>query len=110
MHKQKQNEEFKLPLPEISGETLFPPREQLLTVAQTCRALTCCRRTLYKWSDEDKILPKVKLGYSVRFRLGDVLDLIEQFRTRAARKATSQISAFEKAMKARLAKEISKAA
>ncbi len=40
-----------------------------------------------------------------------LLDLIEQFRSRAEKKkATSQISLFEKAMKARLAKEISKAA
>jgi hypothetical protein len=110
MHESKQDEEFGLLLSEISGETLFPQLEQLLTVAQTYRASGICRRTLHKWTEEDRILPSVRIGHAKRYRLGDVLDLIEQFRRRATRKATSQISAFDRHMKSRLTKEISKAA
>jgi Helix-turn-helix domain len=110
MHKRRQDEEFGLPLPEIFGETLLPPHQQLLTVAQTCRALQICRRTLHKWTEEDQILPSVKIGHAKRYRLSDVLDLIEQFSRRARRKVSLQISAFDKLMKSRLTKEISKAA
>ena len=107
---EQQEEELRSLLDKISGETVFPECEQLLTVAQTCRAFQICRRTLHKWSDEDRILPSVKIGHAKRYRLADVLSLIEQFRRRSSRKVTSQISVFEKAMKARLTKEISKAA
>ena len=110
MHESNQDEEFGLSFPEIFGETILPPHQQLLTVAQTCRAFQICRRTLHKWTEEDQILPSVKIGHSKRYRLADVLALIEQFRRRARRKVVSQISAFEKAMKSRLTKEISKAA
>jgi hypothetical protein len=110
MHRTKQDEEFGLPLPEISGETLVPPHQQLLTVAQTCRALRICRRTLHKWTEEDRILLSVKIGHAKRYVLSDVLALIEQFKRRARSKAVSQISAFDRLMKSRLTKEISKAA
>ena len=110
MHRTKQDEEFGLPLPEISGETLVPPHQQLLTVAQTCRALRICRRTLHKWTEEDRILPSVKIGHAKRYVLADVLALIEQFRRRSVEKSIARFSAFEKLMKSRLTKEISKAA
>jgi hemerythrin superfamily protein len=107
---EQQEEELRSLLDKISGETVFPECEQLLTVAQTCRAFQICRRTLHKWTEEDRILPSVRIGHSKRYRLGDLLDLIEQFRRRATRKARSQISAFDKLMRSRLTKKISKAA
>jgi DNA-binding transcriptional MerR regulator len=110
MHRTRQDEELGLSLAEIFGETILPPHQQLLTVPQTCRAFQICRRTLHKWTEEDQILASVKIGHAKRYRLSDVLALIEQFRRRAQRKAGSQISAFEKLMKSRRTKEISKAA
>jgi len=110
MHESKQDEEFRSPLPEISGGTPLPPHQQLLTVAQTCRALRICRRTLHKWTEEDRILSSVKIGHAKRYVLADVLALIEEFKRRSVEKSISRISAFERVMKARLAREISKAA
>lgn len=51
-------------------------RERLVTNEKACEMLGKDRGTLWRWAKEG-YLPAIKVGRSVRFRLGDIQDILE---------------------------------
>jgi excisionase family DNA binding protein len=56
-----------------------PPRSELelVTEAELSALLIICKRQLYNWRMRGEI-PHFKLGRSVRFRAGDVVEVLER--------------------------------
>jgi excisionase family DNA binding protein len=60
----------------IETNNLAEPKRSLLTAEEACTRLKVHLQTLYRWSARG-LIPRVKLGRSVRFRLEDI-EMIEK--------------------------------
>jgi excisionase family DNA binding protein len=70
-------------LPDPSELGTFPVRDALITPRQAAKILGKSVRTLDRWRAARRI-PYVKIGNSISYVSGDILEFIEKSRVRAA--------------------------